>query len=236
MLQNMYSLCMTNIVLKRQALLLREQGKSYSQIRGELGISKSTLSEWLRKFPLSKDQVQRLRDRNDMRIEKFRQTMKQKREKKLLIQYKKSKKILLPLSDKELFLAGIFLYWGEGGKTEQSLITISNTDPTVLQFSLLWMQKALKIKKNRIRVLLHLYKDMDIQESIHYWSKTLGIPKSHFTKPYIKKTNKANLDEKGFGYGTCNIRVNDSILKSRILMTIKAMADYSGTFYNNNLI
>lgn len=193
------------------------------------------MSGWLRKFPLSKEQIRLLRDVNEIRIEKFRKTMLLKKEKMQLTYYDQSKK-LLPFSEKELFLAGIFLYWGEGGKTEPSLISISNTNPAVLLFTLIWMEKSLKVQKEKIRILLHLYEDMDIQESINYWSTILNIPKQQFIKPYIKKSKRASLDEKGFGHGTCNVRVSNAILKSKILMTIKMIGDYSGMFYPKSLI
>jgi len=38
---------MARIIDKQKAIKLRKQGKTYGQIRQELGISKSTLSDWL---------------------------------------------------------------------------------------------------------------------------------------------------------------------------------------------
>lgn len=218
---------MTKILEKRRALELRRLGKSYGQIRGELGLSKSTLSVWLRKYPLTKEQIWLLNGSNQARIEKYRQTMRLKRERRLKRYYNEVKKMLLPLSKRELFIAGLFLYWGEGGKTERGAVTISNTDPSVLKFSLLWIKEALDIPKDKINVLLHLYNDMVIEEEMEFWSKILHIPRSQFVKPYIKKSKRTDLDEKGFGHGTCNLKVYNTIIKERILMGIKAVADYS---------
>lgn len=39
---------------KLKAITLRKKGMSYSQIKTEIGISKSTLSGWLSDMPLSK--------------------------------------------------------------------------------------------------------------------------------------------------------------------------------------
>src|SRR5215469_1646631 len=122
---------MTKNLLRRQALVLRKLGKSYSQIRNELGISKSTLSVWLREYPLTKEQLRQLNYFNEIRIEKFRQTMQLKREIRLQKYYKEMKRTILPLSNRELLLTGIFLYWGEGAKTTRSQVHISNTDPAV---------------------------------------------------------------------------------------------------------
>ncbi len=106
-------------------------------------------------------------------------------------------------------------------------VTISNTDPAVLKFSLLWIKEALDIPKEAVKVLLHLYNDMIIEEEIGFWSKTLSIPRNQFVKPYIKRSKRIGLDEKGYGYGTCNLKVYITVIKERILMGIKAVADYS---------
>ena len=45
--------------------------------------------------------------------------MRKKREKRLKEIYKAQKKLILPLNNQELFLAGLLLYWGEGTKSEQ---------------------------------------------------------------------------------------------------------------------
>ena len=43
-----------------KALALRKQEISYSQIKKILGVSKSTLSDWLHKFPLSEEKIREL--------------------------------------------------------------------------------------------------------------------------------------------------------------------------------
>lgn len=66
---------------------------------------------------------------------------------------------------------------------------------------------------------------MNQEETLDYWSKELGIPKSQFSKPYVKKS-KRDIDQKGFGHGTCNLVVCDVRLKEKIMMGISAIADY----------
>jgi hypothetical protein len=217
---------MTKTELHRKALILRRQHKSYSQIKQILKISKSTLSVWLRKYPLSDKDIKALRDNSQIRIEKYRATMQKKRILRNAKYYKEEKIKWLPLTEKEMFIAGLFLYWGEGNKSQRSTISINNTDPSVMKFALFWLVKGLNIAKEKIQVFLHLYDDMNINEEINYWSQELNIDKQQFSRPYIKKSKKSSLDHKGFGHGTCGIRVNDTILKERILMATKAIADY----------
>jgi hypothetical protein len=224
---------MSKMKLRQQVFELRKKGMSYSQIKNEVQISKSTLSNWLKNLPLSKVRIRELRGRNEKRIERFRQTMLRKKNERLNILYKEEKGKLLPLSKRELFLSGLFLYWGEGNKSSPHTMSINNSDPAVVQFSLLWVTECLGIDKEKIKAFLHLYKDMDIQVELKFWSNILDIPVASFNKPYIKDTNRKGINHKGFGHGTCGIMVNNTHLKERIMMGLKAVKD---SYSRKNLI
>lgn len=217
---------MARIKDRHIALELRKQGKSYSQIKKILNISKGTLSYWLRDYPLSKEQIRKLRDWNAVRIEKFRKTMRKKRNKRLKLTYSKQKARLIPLSERELFLSGLFLYLGEGTKGINRAIIISNSDPQIIKFGLYWLVKILKIPKNKIKIFLHLYDDMNIKNEHKYWSAKLNMSLNNFRKPYIKLSKRKNINHKGgYSHGTCNIIVGNVKLKEKILMAIKAIID-----------
>jgi hypothetical protein len=217
---------MTKLLLKRRVIELRRSGKSYGEIKDLVSVSKSSLSLWLRNIPLTSDQVGRIKSKKGQAVEKFRETMKLKRQKRLQDYYKEQSKIYLPMTERELYYAGLFLYWGEGNKASRNTVSISNTDPDVLKFSLLWMVRCLKIPKYVIKVALHLYQDMNIESELSYWSKELGIPRRCFNKPYIKKTLRTSIDQKGFGHGTCNLIVQNTVIKEKLLMLIRSIADY----------
>jgi hypothetical protein len=151
--------------------------------------------------------------------------MKDKRDNKLQLYLKEEAIKWLPLSEKEKYLSGLFLYWGEGNKSQRHIVSINNTDPSVMWFSLNWYLDCLHAPKNKIKVQLHLYRDMDIKKEIRYWSGILGLGRSHFNKPYIKMTNRNDIDQKGFGHGTCGIVYCNTEIKERILMAIKAISE-----------
>ena len=222
---------MANRILREEVTKLRLQGFTYGQIKRSLGVPKGTLSDWLRNLPLNKEQLELLsknRERSkELGRERFREVFRNKRLNRLKQLLAKQSKELLPLSNKELFLAGVFLYWGEGAKGH-GLISISNTDPRVVRFALYWMTKSLKISKEMIKVNLHLYKDMNIEETINFWSTQLSIPTNQFRKPYIKKTNREGLTYKSFGHGTCRLYAGSVVLSEKVAMSIKAISDYYG--------
>ncbi len=190
------------------ALEMRKKGMSYSEIKDALGVSKSTLSLWLRAHPLSKSRIDELRGNSPRRIERFRATMQGKRLARLKSVYALSSKKIGKLSKREIFLAGIFLYWAEGTKGARDVFMATNTDPAMLRFFLVWLDVA-GIPRSKVVVKLHVYKDMDIQKENVFWSKTLAIPLSAFRKPYIKDSSwEKRKNYKGrTGHGTCNLIV-----------------------------
>ncbi len=213
-----------------QAIELRLQGKSYSEIKEALGISKSTLHYWLRDYPLSDKQIRALRDWNPRRIENFRKTMQGKRIARQEAAYQRVKKDIGRLNKRDLFIVGFFLYWGEGFKTSTAEVGFANTDPSMVRCFIKWLE-GLGIPKEKLRIRLHLYSDMDREKYEVFWSHTLKIPRKQFQKPYIKESKREAVKYKGrFGYGTCNVRYYGRDITDYVLMGVKYIADLTGTY------
>jgi len=122
------------------------------------------------------------------------------------------------LTKRELFLAGLFLYWGEGAKNSSATVALSNTDPKMISFYLKWLE-CLGIPKDKLKIKLHLYSDMSESSEKAYWSKVTGLPLDSFRKTYLKETKLANLSYKnGFGHGTCMIIFQEVKLHEYVLM------------------
>lgn len=206
---------------KDLAIIMRKKGMSYSQIREKVTVSKSTLSLWLEEYPLSPQRMRELRDVNPQRIESFQATMKAKRDARIAIQDQRVRKDIASISKREFFIAGFFLFWGEGAKARKSEVSLANTDPQMIKAFLAWMF-LLGARKEMIRFTLHLYKDMDVKKELLFWSKSVNFPLSAFHKPYIKKTNLTDLSYKnGFGHGTCNVRYMNQNLNDYVRMGLK---------------
>ncbi len=183
---------------------MRESGMSYSQIKTELGVSKSTLSLWLRDLPLSDARLRELRDFSQVRIEKTRAT---KLKNKILRRNAVLENIKLDFQKNKnpLFIGGFYLYWGEGTKSAEYTIALTSTDPGIIKTYIAWL-KLLHIDINDCKVKLHLYADQDVQNSIKFWSQLTNLSSQHFYKPYIKESTLKSKTYKGmFGHGTCTV-------------------------------
>lgn len=209
----------------KKALELRKKGMSYSQIKDILDVSKSSLGLWLQNLPLSEERIKELRDKNPIRIEKFRNTMRLKRENRLHNLYKLERSKLIPLSKRELLIGGLFLYWGEGAKTKPFETSLSNTNPQIIIYFIFWLTNIIGVPKEIIRIRLHLYSDMNEKQEKAYWAKQLNLPPNQFYKSYIKQTTLRAIKFKTFGHGTCNIRLGSRDITEKILTNIKIIAD-----------
>lgn len=196
--------------LKEKALKMRREGMSYSQIKAVVKVSKSTLSLWLRDLPLSEERIRELRDFSQVRIEKCRNTKANKKQSRLNEVYKEVSSDIGELSDREIFLCGLFLYWGEGTKTSESVTALTNTNPSMIRFFINWYN-SMGIETSRLKFRLQLYADMDVQSETLYWASFLGIPAEQFSKPHMKNSNLIKQTYKvGFGHGTCTVTFNNN--------------------------
>lgn len=209
---------------RERAIELRLTGMSYSQIKEAIGVSKSTLHYWLRDYPLGEERIRALRDWSAQRIERCRETKARKKEERLAVVYERIDQEIGILSDREIFIAGMFLYWGEGSKTANYTVAVTNTDPAMLRFFLRWLQ-VIGADLSKLHGRLHLYSDMDLEAQTILWSRMLGVPKEIFRNPYIKDNSSSKRKNyKGrFGYGTCSLVINKKEIADQVLSGIKVL-------------
>lgn len=200
-----------NSQLREQVVKLRtKKNLSYSEIRKRLGVPKSTLSYWLREFPLSEKRILELRrqgwKKGKAARERFRETMRKKKEIKYQEVYRKQQRKLANLSKDSFFVAGLMIYLGEGDKRNKYRILLANTDPWIVKFFTKWLNDFLDISREKIKVQLHLYEDMDLKQEMEFWINELGFKKTQFYKPSIRKLQKASFSYKeSYRHGTCSI-------------------------------
>lgn len=220
---------MAKLELRNQALEMREKGMSYSQIRENLAVSKSTLSLWLREHPLSRERINELRGNSEQRIERCRNTKRRNRQLRLDKVFDSSSKRIKTLNEREFYVAGLLLYWAEGTKAARGSVCMTNTDPAMLSFFISWLV-SIGVDRSRIRGYLHLYEDMDIAYETRYWAEILCLPESSFRKPYIKASEQSKRKNyKGrFGHGTCNVYVHDIKIYEEVMAGVQHLRSLYG--------
>lgn len=215
---------------KEEALRLRiDEQLSYSEISKKLKVPKSTLSGWLRDYPLSRERISELQHSEASR-EKYRNTMQKKRISKEREIYKRQKRKIKNISKQSLFAAGLLLYAAEGGKTNYSTISLANTDPKLINFFIWWLDSFLGVAKESMRFMLHVYDNMNVAHERAFWKTELGIKEGQFYKDQVRSTRKGSFSYRNSSrHGTCQLYFHGVKEKTELMLSIKAFLDtYSG--------
>lgn len=213
---------------KEKAIQLRLSGKSYKNIRRELGIPISTLAGWFKGASWSKD----IRDRLSAEVSwsnpkalkllahANRQRWNLKREEYRIAAAKEFNK----LKKDPLFLAGIMLYWGEGEKQQKSsIVRLSNSEPEMIRTFNLFLTRILGLSTDKIYAWLLLYPDLIDPVQKKFWSTATGLTAEQFKNSvFIKGRHPV----KRLSYGVCTIAVNSRALKERLFTWIELYQDY----------
>ena len=133
--------------MREQAIDLRRQGWSYKMILEQIKVSKSTLSLWLRDVPMETEVIIEERHRVG-RAKRAKNTSRYYLQKRIAAQREADIRycelIDSSFSNRELFLLGLALYWGEGAKTGSN-VSVSNSDPEVIKLFMHWMKQCFGI-------------------------------------------------------------------------------------------
>lgn len=120
----------------------------------------------------------------------------------------------LSIKERELLIAAIMLYYGEGAKTGVT-VDFANSDVNVAKLFLRFLRKICRIDESRLRLYLYCFSDQNPNLLINHWSSQLNVEKNQFTKPYIRST--FNRGKRTMPYGVIHVRYSDKKLFMKIL-------------------
>ncbi|MFF8032372.1 hypothetical protein [Streptomyces sp. NPDC016626] len=176
--------------LKAKARALRLQGWTYDRIEAELGCSRSSVSLWVRDLPKPEPRYTPEEQRALMRegLARRRAAEDEERRKTQLDARQETRE----LTDRELFMAGVALYWAEGSKSKpydrRERAVFVNSDPGVIQTYLAWLD-LLEVERERLRFRVLIHESADVDAAHRFWAEIAGIDTSVFARPTLKKHN-----------------------------------------------
>lgn len=179
--------------LRLEALKLRSKGSSIKYISRLLQVSTSSVSKWVKEILLTQEQIELLRqsELKGKALGRLKSTFLHKNERMKRVNKAREQGIqeISQLSQRELLLCGAALYWGEGNKKSRRT-EFFNSDPKMIQFLLIWLQKCMEIKIGDIycRVGINEIHNTREGEVKIYWSNITGIPLIQFKKQVLKKS------------------------------------------------
>lgn len=187
--------------LRARARELRLQGWTYDRIQLELGCSKSSISLWVRDLPTPERRKRTREEASAIAKRGWEVTLRLRDEERRRTKEAAAAEIGA-LSDRELFLLGVGLYWAEGSKTKphltQERVTFINSDPRMIEVYLAWL-RLLGVTPDRLRLHVHIHETGDVEGAERFWTEHVGADATALGKTYLKrhnpKTNRRNLGQ-----------------------------------------
>ena len=200
-----------------KARRLRRKGFSINEIAKNVGFSKRTISRWCNDIFLNVKQKQvlwlRAKVKYNLNFKNYCESRHEATQEKIQTLKQEGIKAIGDLSKRDLFIAGVALYWAEGFKKD-SRAGFASMDPAMINFFIRWLKECFNYSNEDLKLVVtanisHKYRIHEIQS---FWSKQTGIPIEDFNKPFYQKAKWVMKYENPEGYyGVLRIRVKKSI-------------------------
>jgi hypothetical protein len=194
--------------LRLKARELRAEGLAYNRIAAELGVSKSSISLWVRDLPrpprLSYDEH---RSRQAAGVARHWADERLRRGAARAAIAAAATVQIGRLTERETLIAGAIAYWCEGsknkpGRRRSDRIVFINSDPAMIKFFMRFLDVAGADRRDLV-YRVHIHESADVADAQRYWLELTGADASQFRRPTLKRhrplTNRSNVGEQYHG-------------------------------------
>jgi transcriptional regulator with XRE-family HTH domain len=209
---------------QRARELRHDHGLSVREIARTVGVSRSSVSLWVRDVPLTEAQLRALHDRNPAYNHQLRGASRNAELGRARRSGYQEQGRELARRGEAFHAAGTMLYWAEGSRSRNS-VQFTNSDPEMVALFVRFLRAYYSVPDESFRVACNLFADhADDQARIEgFWLDTLGLPSSCLRKTtvnvYSKHSKKKRLNR--LPYGTCSVRVHSTQLIQSIYGAIQ---------------
>jgi hypothetical protein len=179
--------------LRAKARDLREQGLDYEEIVAELGVSKSSVSLWVRDMPRPPGlSYEERRKRSAEGVRKYWAAERPIREAERQAISAAAAAQIGPLSDREIIIAGAIAYWCEGAKNKpyrrDDRVIFMNSDPALIKFFLRFLEAA-GTEHDGLIYSVQIHETADADAAQRFWLEITRADPAQFRRPTLKRHN-----------------------------------------------
>ncbi len=189
--------------LRAKARELRGQGLSYDQIAAALGVSKSSVSLWVRDLPVPERlSYAECRKRSAEGARRYWAAERPAREARRAAVRDAAAEQIGELTHRELLIAGAIAYWCEGAKNKphrrSDRVEFINSDPALIRFFLRFLEAA-GIPAADLIFRVYIHESANMQSAQKFWLEVTGAPPDRFRTPTMKQYTVSRCREKRRG-------------------------------------
>ena len=199
--------------LHARARELRASGHTYVEIAAELGISKSSVSLWVRDMPRpGRLSYEEGRKRNAEAVSAYWHLRREARRQAV---QEAAVAEVGELNEREILIAGAIAYWCEGTKSKLhsrgEQVAFINSDPQLIRFFLRFLD-AIGVAPERLVCRVYIHESADVVGAQQFWREVTGLPADQFKRPTLKRHNPKTIRKNtGSDYHGCLVvRVRSS--------------------------
>ena len=193
---------------RAKARELRLQGLDYNRIAAELGVSKGSVSLWVRDLPRPESLTyEECRRRAAEGVRRYWAAERPIREAQREAARVAAAAQIGALNDREILIAGAIAYWCEGAKNKPyrrgDQVIFMNSDPALIRFYLRFLAVA-GIEPDRLRCRVQIHESADAEAAQQFWLDMTGLEAAQFRRPALKRHNPKTVRKNtGHDYHGC---------------------------------
>ncbi|HET7311903.1 MAG TPA: hypothetical protein VFJ17_11320 [Mycobacteriales bacterium] len=176
--------------VRRECRRLRAEGWSINEIAQKTGASKGSVSPWVadvkcppialsRRIVISEQARRRAGESHRRRARDRQQSVRQD-----------ARAAFGEPSQRDLFIAGVALYWAEGAKDKpwrrNGRVVLINSDADVLKLFLRWLDLVGVAEEDRT-YRLNIHESADVPAHERWWADGLQVPLASFGRATLKR-------------------------------------------------
>src|SRR5579863_2980574 len=179
--------------LRIQARRLRNLGHGYQEIAASLGVSKSSVSLWVRDIPTPpRLSAEECRKRSAEGSRRYWEVERPAREARLADVAACAAAEVGDMTAREILIAGAIAYWCEGGKNKPhrrtNRVAFINSDPALIGFFLKFLDTA-GIARGALVFRVYIHETADVEPAQRFWLAATNAQPSQFRHPVLKRHN-----------------------------------------------
>jgi hypothetical protein len=109
------------------------------------------------------------------------------------------------------------LYWGEGTKADRGSVRLGNSDPGIIKKFMEFLIEIFNVKREDFKFGLQLFNDINKQEAMDFWTKSLRINERQFYKVTVSPSVSQGTYRKKARYGVLTVYYHNKKLRDLLV-------------------
>lgn len=206
---------------------MRLEGASVREIEQALGVSRSSVSRWVRDIDLTPEQRAQLIVR--MRLGPIVSGERKAAKAREVRRGHQEIGRRLARERDESYVAGCMLYWAEGSRARNS-VELTNSDPDLVAHFVAFLGRHFDVRPSRIKLTCNLFADHEARqhEIENFWLERLGLTRSSLRASAVNRYSKYSQKKRTnkLPYGTARVTVNDTRIVQMIYGSIQELGGF----------